>query len=183
LAYQEKQPPIRETLNFAKKSLFGDQTAPSAIHPGSSTLKPTPTNLKANTATALRMRCVKNNGHVYMSQRDAGEELGHKNRNEIANWFRELQHYGFIVQTEGASLGVDGKGMAPHWLITDMPTRNGTASLTRAPATSYAGMAYCSSRTLHRRGDGVRRSRLTSKCHSACNIGSAYCLRKECYPG
>jgi hypothetical protein len=79
--------------------------------------------------TALRMRCVKNNGHVYMSQRDAGEELGHQNRNDIANWYRELAHYGFIVQTEAASLGVDGKGNAPHWRITDMPTRNGNGQL------------------------------------------------------
>ena len=37
--------------------------------------------------TALHRRCVKNNGHVYMSQRDAAEELNHKNRNDIANWF------------------------------------------------------------------------------------------------
>lgn len=38
-----------------------------------------------------------NNGHVYRSLREAGEDLGHKNRNDIANWFRELEHYGFIV--------------------------------------------------------------------------------------
>jgi hypothetical protein len=82
--------------------------------------------------TALRMRCVKNNGHVYLSQRDAGEELGHIRRNDIANWFRELVHYGFIVQTEGASLGIDGKGKAPHWRITDMPTRNGNGQLDAA---------------------------------------------------
>jgi hypothetical protein len=79
--------------------------------------------------TALRMRCVRNNGHVYLSQRDAAEELGHTSRNDIANWFRELQHYGFIVQTEGASLGVDGKGKAPHWRITDMTTRNASGGL------------------------------------------------------
>ena len=84
--------------------------------------------------TALRMHCVKNNGHVYLSQRDAAEELGHQKRNDIANWFRELAHFGFIVQTEGASLGVDGKGKAPHWRITDMPTRDGNGQL--APATN-----------------------------------------------
>jgi hypothetical protein len=72
--------------------------------------------------TALRSHCVKNNGHVYLSQRDAGKELGHANRNQVANWFRELQHYGFIVQTAAASLGLDGHGKAPHWRITDMPT-------------------------------------------------------------
>jgi hypothetical protein len=78
---------------------------------------------------ALRMRCFKNNKHVYLSQRDAGEDLGHANRNDIANWYRELQHYGFIVQTEAASLGVDGKGKAPHWRITDLPARGGGGEL------------------------------------------------------
>jgi hypothetical protein len=84
--------------------------------------------------TALRSHCVKNNGHVYLSQRDAAKELGHKNLNAIANWFRELKHYGFVVQTEAASLGVDGKGKAPHWRITDLPTRkdnNELASTTK----------------------------------------------------
>jgi hypothetical protein len=74
---------------------------------------------------ALKMRCVKNNGHVYLSQRDAGEELDHKNRNNLANWYRELEHYGFIVKTEAASLGVNGRGKAAHWRITDMPSRSG----------------------------------------------------------
>ena len=80
--------------------------------------------------TALRGRCGKNcNGHVYLSQRCAAEDLGHKNRNDIANWFRELQHYGFLVMTSAAALGVDGKGKAPHWRITDAPTRHGNGQL------------------------------------------------------
>ena len=79
--------------------------------------------------TALRTHCVKNNGHVYLSLRDAGEEIGHRSRNDIANWYRELAHYGFIVQTEAASLGVDGKGKATHWRITDLPTRKGNNEL------------------------------------------------------
>jgi hypothetical protein len=82
--------------------------------------------------TALLARCIKNNSHVYLSQRDVGKELGHKNRGDIANWYRELQHYGFIVQTEAASLGVDGKGKAPHWRITDRPTRKGNNELALA---------------------------------------------------
>jgi hypothetical protein len=79
--------------------------------------------------TALRGKCVKNNGHVYLSQREVGRELGHKNRGDIANWYRELQHFGFIVQTAAAALGLDGKGKAPHWRITDMPTRKGNNEL------------------------------------------------------
>jgi hypothetical protein len=78
---------------------------------------------------ALRKRCFKNNGHVYLSLRDASEELGHKDRNHIANWYRELEHYGFLVKTEGASLGVDGKGKAPHWRFTDLPVRAGNGEL------------------------------------------------------
>ena len=79
--------------------------------------------------TALRGRCHHNNGHVYLSQRDAEEELGRCTRNDISNWYRELAHYVFIVQTEAASLGVDGKGKAPHWRITDLPIRNGNGQL------------------------------------------------------
>jgi hypothetical protein len=74
---------------------------------------------------ALRKHCINNNGHVYLSQRDASKALGHKRRNDIANWYRELQHYGFIVQTEAASLGVDGKGKATHWRLTELPMRKG----------------------------------------------------------
>jgi hypothetical protein len=40
--------------------------------------------------------------------------------NEIARWFRELQFYGFIVMTKGGSLGVEGKGKAPHWRLTEL---------------------------------------------------------------
>ena len=79
--------------------------------------------------TALRARCFRNNGRVYLSHRDAGEEMGHGSRNQIANWYRELAHYGFIVQTEAASLGVDGKGKATHWRITDLPARKGNNEL------------------------------------------------------
>jgi hypothetical protein len=79
--------------------------------------------------TALLDRCVHNNGHVYLSHRDAAEAIGHENRSDIANWFRELEHYGFIVKTEAASLGVDGKGKAPHWRITDRPTKKDNGQL------------------------------------------------------
>ena len=81
---------------------------------------------------ALRRRYslqFRNNGHIYLSQRAAEEEIG-SHHNEIARWFRELQFYGFIVMTKGGSLGVEGKGKAPHWRLTelgymtDLPTRD-----------------------------------------------------------
>jgi hypothetical protein len=63
-----------------------------------------------------------NNGRLFLSQRDAQKELG-SGRNEIANWYRELQHYGFIVQTDPGGLGVEGRGRAPHWRLTELPCK------------------------------------------------------------
>jgi hypothetical protein len=70
-----------------------------------------------------------NNGRLYVSQRQAAQEIG-SSYEQIARWFRELRHYGFIVMTTPACLGVDGKGKAPHWRLTecgymnDPPTRD-----------------------------------------------------------
>lgn len=81
---------------------------------------------------ALRRRYsqnLHNNGRIYLSQRGAVQEIG-SHHNEIARWFRELQFYGFIVMTKGGSLGVEGKGKAPHWRLTELgymhelPTRD-----------------------------------------------------------
>ena len=71
----------------------------------------------------------KNNGKVYLSQRDAAREIG-TDTSQVARWFRELEHFGFIVMTSPGSLGVDGRGKAPHWRLTElgymseMPTRD-----------------------------------------------------------
>src|SRR4051812_30028083 len=59
-----------------------------------------------------------NNGRMFLSQRAAALEIN-SHHNEVARWFRELQHYGFIVCTSRGSLGVDGKGKAPHWRLTE----------------------------------------------------------------
>jgi hypothetical protein len=70
-----------------------------------------------------------NNGRLYLSQRDAAEEIG-SHTNQIGRWFRELQHFGFIVMTSAGCLGVDGDGIAPHWRLTELghmkdpPTRD-----------------------------------------------------------
>jgi hypothetical protein len=69
---------------------------------------------------ALKLRHVKNNGRIYLSQRDARVEL-QSGFEEIGNWFRELQHYGFIVMMRPGCLGIDGKGLAPHWRLTELP--------------------------------------------------------------
>jgi hypothetical protein len=72
---------------------------------------------------------IHNNGRLYLSQRDAVAEIG-SHRDQIARWYRELQHYGFIVMTDPGCLGVDGRGNAPHWRLTELgymkdpPTRD-----------------------------------------------------------
>src|SRR5262245_29942592 len=50
--------------------------------------------------------------HVFISTRDAATKLG-SNRNCVRRWFRELQHYGFMVMISPGGLGVEGRGRAP----------------------------------------------------------------------
>jgi hypothetical protein len=66
----------------------------------------------------------RNNGRIFLSQRDAQAEMGGK-RDSISRWFRELQYYGFIVMTNTGGLGVDGKGKAPHWRLTELEAPGG----------------------------------------------------------
>jgi len=66
----------------------------------------------------------KNNGRLFLSHRDAQAEIG-GGRDSIGRWFRELQHYGFIVMTEPGGLGVDGKGKAPRWRLTELEAPGG----------------------------------------------------------
>jgi hypothetical protein len=69
----------------------------------------------------------KNNGHIYLSQRQASKELG-SSANQITRWFPELQYYGFIVMMQPSCLGVEGKGKAPHWRLTEVAYMRGTSS-------------------------------------------------------
>jgi hypothetical protein len=39
----------------------------------------------------------------------------------VSRWYRELQHYGFIEMITAAHLGIEGKGKAARWRITDEP--------------------------------------------------------------
>lgn len=70
-----------------------------------------------------------NNGRIFLSQRMAAKELN-SHHNQIARWYRELQHFGFIVMQTPGFLGVAGKGQAPRWRLTelsymrDLPTRD-----------------------------------------------------------
>jgi len=60
-----------------------------------------------------------NNGRLFLSQRRASKEL-RSHHNQIARWYRELQHFGFIVMMLPGFLGVEGKGQAPRWRLTEL---------------------------------------------------------------
>src|SRR5262249_61495795 len=62
---------------------------------------------------------ARNNGRIYLSTRDAADETGF-DKKTVARGFRELSHYGFIVMTERGCLGVEGRGKAPHWRLTEL---------------------------------------------------------------
>jgi DNA-binding transcriptional MocR family regulator len=52
-----------------------------------------------------------NNGSIFESCRGAAEKMG-VNRNSIAHWYHELEHYGFIRKTTPGFLGGDGRAIA-----------------------------------------------------------------------
>jgi hypothetical protein len=71
----------------------------------------------------------KNNGRIYLSVRMAAKETG-LNKDTITRAFHENTHYGFIRMTEAGCLGLEGRGKAPHWRLTELgymtnpPTRD-----------------------------------------------------------
>jgi hypothetical protein len=70
---------------------------------------------------ALKRRVPHGRNRAYLSYRQAENEVVGK-RTQISVWFLELQHYGFIVLVCPGSLGVDSKGKAPHWRLTELGT-------------------------------------------------------------
>jgi hypothetical protein len=70
-----------------------------------------------------------NNGKIYLACRPAAKAVG-ANKETIAYRYAELEHYGFLRKTTEGRLGVDGRGIAPHWRFTDLahgthpPTRD-----------------------------------------------------------
>lgn len=126
---------------------------------------------------------LKNNGKIFLSQRDAAEKTGRTTK-QITRWFRELQHFSFIVETQPSQLGSDGIGRAPRWRLTevgymkDPPTRD----YLRWDGKRFKEGANPSTRKRkrspieHCRGCGVefRRTRNDAKyCSSSCR-GRSY---------
>ena len=63
---------------------------------------------------------LQNNGRLYLSARSGAKELGF-GKNTVARGFRELSFYRLIAQTNSGCLGVDGRGKAPSWRLTELP--------------------------------------------------------------
>jgi hypothetical protein len=55
---------------------------------------------------------------VFLSARDGARELG-ACKDTVCKWMHELEHYGFIVEVQGAHLGVSGTGKAARYRLTD----------------------------------------------------------------
>lgn len=85
---------------------------------------------------ALKRRVMNYQNIGYLSHRDASAEL-RSSRRKVAEWFEELEQYGFIVLVRRGSLGVDGRGMAPHWRLTELgATSKASADGQFEPATA-----------------------------------------------
>ena len=76
---------------------------------------------------ALRRRVQNGRNRAYISYRTAERELS-SSRRKIAEWFGELAHYGFIKLAVPGSLGVEGKGKAPHWRLTELGQTSRTSA-------------------------------------------------------
>jgi len=69
-----------------------------------------------------------NNGKIFLSCRDAAKKLD-VHKDTICSRYFELEHYGFLRKTTGTYLGLDGRGLAPHYRFTDLA--HGTHPATR----------------------------------------------------
>ena len=76
---------------------------------------------------ALKRRVPKGRNRAYVSYRQAILELRSSKR-KIAEWFREVQQFGFIVLAQHGSIGVEGKGKAPHWRLTELGQTSGSSA-------------------------------------------------------
>jgi hypothetical protein len=57
-------------------------------------------------------------GYVFLSARDGAKRLRASKENVCA-WFKELEHYGFIVKVRDAHLAGMGEGESAHYRLTD----------------------------------------------------------------
>jgi len=62
---------------------------------------------------------AKDNGHRWLSCRDAAKGIGTRSMDSIHRWFTENEHYGFMRKTGEGFLGSDGRGIAAKHRLTD----------------------------------------------------------------
>ena len=79
-----------------------------------------------------------NNGQIYLSVRKAASLLN-VSKNTASKYFGELERAGFIVATEVGRLGIDGKGKATSWRLTELGYRGTPASRDYKTATLNSG--------------------------------------------
>jgi hypothetical protein len=115
-----------------------------------------------------------NNGHFFLSQRKAARQIG-SDTEEITHWYRELQHYGFIVMTKGAYLDIDGVGKSPHWRLTEIDYKGKAAT---CDYIWWSGEKYSRRAVIQKqkpvpeKGDGVSRKRGTAVTRFAKKDGT-----------
>jgi hypothetical protein len=90
---------------------------------------------------AIKARKAPKKNCAYLSYRNALKDLGRRSHKKIAEWFSELQHYGFIVLEKHGSLGVDGKGKSPLWRIAELPNEF-TGELATKEFLKWDGVLY-----------------------------------------
>lgn len=69
----------------------------------------------------LKRRHMSGRNTAWLSFRDASKELRGSHR-KVATLFAELVHYGFVVKVRHGTLGVEGKGLATVWRLTELGT-------------------------------------------------------------
>jgi len=68
---------------------------------------------------ALKRQHPRERNTAYISYRTAQKKLT-ASPSKICEWCAELEHYWFTVLHQPGCLGVDGKGKAPHWRLTEL---------------------------------------------------------------
>jgi hypothetical protein len=76
---------------------------------------------------ALKRRVPRCKNTAYLSYNNALDEVGGHRRN-VKQSFDELAHYGFTVLVQKGCLGVEGKGTATVWRLTELGTTSQTSS-------------------------------------------------------
>jgi hypothetical protein len=84
----------------------------------------------------LKRKVPRETNRAFLSYREAGKALS-CGPNKLREWYAELQHYGFIVLAVPHSLGVDGKGRAPHWRLTELGNVKGLDGLPEWPTRDF----------------------------------------------